>query len=36
MIHQRPLRILTINSGSSSLKVALYQMEQSETLALSR
>lgn len=35
MIHRRPLQILTINSGSSSLKVAFYQMERSETLALS-
>jgi acetate kinase len=30
-----PFRILTINSGSSSLKLALYHMEQAETPALS-
>ena len=30
-----PLQILTINSGSSSVKVALYRMERAETLTLS-
>jgi acetate kinase len=35
MIHERPLQILTINSGSSSVKVALYRMERAETLTLS-
>jgi len=35
MIDERGLRILTINSGSSSLKSALYQMGRSERLLLS-
>jgi acetate kinase len=35
MTQERPLQILTINSGSSSVKVSLYQMEQAETLTLS-
>jgi acetate kinase len=35
MAHERPLQILTINSGSSSVKVALYRMERAETLTLS-
>jgi acetate kinase len=35
MPHERPLQVLTINSGSSSVKVALYRMERPETLALS-
>jgi acetate kinase len=35
MIDERSLRILTINSGSSSLKSALYQMGRSERLLLS-
>ena len=34
MAQERPLRILTINSGSSSIKIALYQMERAETLIL--
>jgi acetate kinase len=35
MPQERPLQILTINSGSSSVKVALYRMERAETLTLS-
>jgi acetate kinase len=35
MTQERPLRILTIDSGSSSIKIALYRMERDETLILS-
>jgi acetate kinase len=35
MIHAHDKRILTINSGSSSLKIALFLMGKNETLELS-
>jgi len=35
MADEHIIRILTINSGSSSLKFALYDMGESETLLLS-